>query len=225
MPVVSFVSPKGGAGKTTSALLLATEFAQSGHNVTLVDADPNLPLVKWSKLPGRPANLEVIQELDEQEIIDTIEAAVDRTEFVIVDLEGSAALRVANAVSMSNLVLIPLQASGLDLDQAARSLKVIANASKTVRRPIPHAILFTRVPASQRIRSRNFKFISQSLEGRQHRVMKTALAEREAYKSLFLAGGTLATLDRSYVPSVDTAMSNASLYAQEVRALLREGGE
>ena len=60
MPVISFVSPKGGVGKTTSALLLATELAQHASKVTVIDADPNLPIHKWSQLPGCPENLEVV---------------------------------------------------------------------------------------------------------------------------------------------------------------------
>ncbi len=40
MPVISFANPKGGAGKTTSALLLATELAARGAAVTIIDADP-----------------------------------------------------------------------------------------------------------------------------------------------------------------------------------------
>ena len=61
MPVISFVSPKGGVGKTTSALILATELAAQGASrVTIIDADPNLPIAKWSKLPGKPDNIEVV---------------------------------------------------------------------------------------------------------------------------------------------------------------------
>ncbi|MEM7239744.1 MAG: AAA family ATPase, partial [Pseudomonadota bacterium] len=36
MPVISFANPKGGAGKTTTALLLATELAAEGATVTIV---------------------------------------------------------------------------------------------------------------------------------------------------------------------------------------------
>ena len=37
MPVISFVSPKGGVGKTTTALLLATELAEQGaSHVTII---------------------------------------------------------------------------------------------------------------------------------------------------------------------------------------------
>ena len=54
MPVISFVSPKGGVGKTTATLLLAGELAHAGGTVRIIDADPNLPIEDWASLPGRP---------------------------------------------------------------------------------------------------------------------------------------------------------------------------
>ena len=57
MPVISFASPKGGVGKTTAALLLATELAQKGVGVTVIDADPEQYIERWASLPDKPANL------------------------------------------------------------------------------------------------------------------------------------------------------------------------
>ena len=39
MPVISFANPKGGAGKTTTALVLATQLASRGAQVLIIDAD------------------------------------------------------------------------------------------------------------------------------------------------------------------------------------------
>ena len=47
MPVVVFANPKGGAGKSTSALVLAQTFAKAGASVTVIDADPNRPILDW----------------------------------------------------------------------------------------------------------------------------------------------------------------------------------
>jgi len=52
MPTIVFASPKGGAGKSTSAVVLATELAQKGAAVTVIDADPNHPVSQWAKRPG-----------------------------------------------------------------------------------------------------------------------------------------------------------------------------
>ena len=57
MPVITFSSPKGGAGKTTAATILATELAERGAAVTIIDADPNKNVVDWAKLPGLAGEL------------------------------------------------------------------------------------------------------------------------------------------------------------------------
>src|SRR5215203_2713687 len=111
MPTIAFASPKGGVGKTTSATLLATELAESGAAVTVIDADPNRNIAEWASRPGCPDNLVVIASVTEETIIDEIERASTRTPFVIIDLEGTASLMVSYAISMADLVVIPLQGS------------------------------------------------------------------------------------------------------------------
>ena len=70
MPTIVFASPKGGAGKSTSAVLLATELAARGASVTVIDADPNKPVSRWAKRPGKPDNLTVLADVTEDSIID-----------------------------------------------------------------------------------------------------------------------------------------------------------
>jgi chromosome partitioning protein len=60
MPTIVFASPKGGVGKSTAAVLLATELASHGGSVTMIDADPNRPLSQWASRPGKPDKLNVI---------------------------------------------------------------------------------------------------------------------------------------------------------------------
>src|SRR5206468_1030807 len=43
MPTIVFASPKGGAGKSTSVVILASELARKRAAVTIIDADPNKP--------------------------------------------------------------------------------------------------------------------------------------------------------------------------------------
>ena len=74
MPVISFASSKGGAGKTTSAIILATELAR-GTDVILIDADPAGRLTRWAGLSRTPGRIEVIASKGEREIQDEIAAA------------------------------------------------------------------------------------------------------------------------------------------------------
>lgn len=41
MPVITVANPKGGAGKSTAALVLATSLAQQGASVIILDCDSN----------------------------------------------------------------------------------------------------------------------------------------------------------------------------------------
>ena len=123
MPVVSMVSSKGGAGKTTAALIIAGEIASAGREVILIDADPNQPLVTWADRPGKPDNIQVVIDESAETIVDTISEAKGRAHFVLVDLEGTATDRIGFAITQSDLVLIPVQGSILDASEAAKSIK------------------------------------------------------------------------------------------------------
>lgn len=125
MPTIVFASPKGGVGKSTSAVVLASELAQTGAEVAVIDADPNRPVSKWGSLDGRPANLSVVSNATEATVIDEIEAWSARVPFVVVDLEGTASMTVAYAISRADLVIIPVQGSQLDAAEAAKAIKLI----------------------------------------------------------------------------------------------------
>ena len=79
MPTIVFSSPKGGSSKTTSALILATELAGQGATVTVIDADPNRPIARWSKRTTKPPKgIRVVEGVTENTIIDVIERLVRR---------------------------------------------------------------------------------------------------------------------------------------------------
>ena len=148
MPVISFANPKGGAGKTTTALLLASELAARGAQVTVIDADPERWISQWGALPGKPDNIAIIGNVTEDSIVDAIEAASANSQFVIVDLEGTASLMVANAIGMSDLVVIPTQGSSMDAKGGAKTIRLIRNQERMARRPIRHAVVLTRTSAA-----------------------------------------------------------------------------
>lgn len=223
MPVISFANPKGGAGKTTTALILATQLSENGAKVAIIDADPERWISQWSDMPGCPANIVVINEVSEDSIVDQIEDASEHFQFVIVDLEGTASLMVANAIGMSDLVLIPLQGSSMDARGGAKTIRLIQNQSRMARRSIRHSVVLTRTSAA--VTSRALKNVHDQLTANGIDVMKTGIVERAAYRDLFDYGGTLSALDRKQVSNVDKAIVNAREFAGEVIMKLKEGGE
>ncbi len=222
MPVISFANPKGGAGKTTSALLLAGELAAKGARVAIIDADPERWISQWAKLPGKPANLDIFADVTEDTIVDHIETAAAKAQFVIVDLEGTASLMVANAIGMSDLVLIPTQGASMDAKGAAKTIKLIRNQERMARRSIPHSILLTRTSAA--IASRALRNVREQLDKAGIDVLSTSIVERAAFRDLFDFGGLLADLSTDQVSNVEKARENARAFAGEVIAKLKAGG-
>ena len=47
MQVITIVQTKGGSGKTTTAMLLASAALNLGRSVTLIDGDVNAQLGRW----------------------------------------------------------------------------------------------------------------------------------------------------------------------------------
>lgn len=220
MPIISFANPKGGAGKTTTALILATQLSENGASVTIIDADPERWISQWGGLPGKPANVTILDGVTEDTIVDLIEEASGQTQFVIVDLEGTASLMVANAIGMSDLVLIPVQGSSMDARGGAKTIRLISNQAKMARRAIPHCVVLTRTSAA--VRSRALRNVQEQLSANNIAVCKTAIVERAAYRDLLDYGGTLSDLRARDVSNIDKAILNARQFAGEVIAMLKQ---
>jgi chromosome partitioning protein len=219
MPTIVFASPKGGAGKSTSAVVLANELARRGAEVVVIDADPNRPVSQWASRPGRPETLTVLAEVTEASIIDDIEAAAARVPFVIVDLEGTASMTVAYAISRADLVIVPTQGSQLDAAEAAKAIRLIRQQERAFGRRISYAVLLTRTSAA--IRPRTLQHIREEMARNDVPVLDTQMHEREAFRAIFSFGGPLQGLSASQVSGLDAAVKNAQALAAEVVGLLK----
>jgi len=220
MPIITFANPKGGAGKTTAALLLASELAAHKAEVVIIDADPEHWISQWGGLPGKPDNLRIISDVTEDSIVDQIDEAARTTQFVIIDLEGTASLMVANAVGMSDFVVIPTQGASMDARGAAKMIRLIRNQERMARRAIAHAVLLTRTSAA--VASRSLKNVRAQLDAAGIPVLDTAIVERAAYRDIFDFGGLLAELPADQVSNLEKARHNAAAFAGELLARLKQ---
>ena len=222
MPTIVFMSSKGGTGKTTAALTLALGLARRTPHVAVIDADANQPIRLWRSHSTEPENLSVFSATTGPDLIQALDDARALTPWVIVDTEGSPRAWDQVGTLKPDLVLIPVGPSPLEAAEAIRTSKSLQNMAIFFDRPLPHACVFTRLPAA--IRARSFGQVVRLLRHERIAIIETPLIEKEAFRAMFWSGASLDNLDPEMVSGLESARLNADHYAADIAGLFAPGG-
>jgi chromosome partitioning protein len=221
MPVITFANTKGGAGKTTAALILAAELARCGARVTILDADPQHWITHWHEISGKVPNIEVIASVTMASIQTHIRENKAWTDYFIIDLAGARNTLMATAIGLSDHVMIPVQGCAMDAKGGAQVLELLCHLHEKAGIRINHSVVLTRV--NSLVTTRALQVVKQLLSERAVPVLDTPIIERAAFRDIFDCGGTLQTMDESRVSNLDKARENARAFADEVRKLVPLG--
>lgn len=232
MYVITFANPKGGSGKTTSAMLLAEQIALSGGRVAVLDLDPNANILAWSQAraaQGKDVPFAVHARPLVEETVEVIDALSESTEYLIIDLEGSKDQIVTFALSRTDLCVIPLDGSPMEARQAAIAVRLVRTTSNMIRTPIDYTLLFTRTNAA--FQTTDERDVRQEMELNSVPTLPVRIARRAPYTRIFRDGVLLAELpgivevehegktasakDKA-LKQVASAIENARDYAQAV---------
>lgn len=217
MPTIVVASPKGGCGKSTTAVLLGTELARAGVEVAFLDCDPNRSLTMWATKGDLPPRITVQCGIDEANVVRAIRDKESRTRFVIVDLEGIAARIMPRAISQADLVITPMRATALDATVGVQTVTLIARQEKILERKIRHVVVFTMTRGTL---TKQHREIERSLQEQGITVIKPPLMERAAFAALFAFGGDLSTIPEQGV--MNKAFQNARDFCQAIINQLKE---
>lgn len=199
MQVYSFISQKGGAGKST----LARQFAVlAGHkdSTILIDRDPQQTTAKWwnrrqdiAPAPPPQPNLIDLQDVSLTTAIDKLRKSSITAVFI--DTRPAVGEPEAEAARIADLVIVPVRPSPDDLEAVGDTLKIIrrldrralliVNASKTEARAVTAKAALSRYPVPVcpiHLADRTI-YLDASLEGRGVGEMRGAAA-REAHAEL-----------------------------------------
>ena len=225
MPVIAVSNPKGGAGKSTTTLVLATYLAQQGASVCVLDADPNQPILDWKTQGKSKSRLHVVGGVRETNLMELLDQ--QKQQFVFIDLEGTASILVSRSIALADFVMIPVQASAVDVRQAGKAIRAVRDEERVAQRSnanrrIPYRVLMTRTPAP----GAPISSVQQQLEAELNSAgiprFKTSLAERLAYKAMFVERLSLSELHQHKVGNLEAAYENAHQLAEELVQTLAE---
>jgi chromosome partitioning protein len=216
MAVITFANTKGGAGKTTAVLIIATELVRMGFSVAILDADPQHWISRWYKQLNKnaPAQLSVIAHVSASNIEKHIRQWQATADFVLVDLPGVCTSLLARAIGHSQYVLIPIQGSSMDAQGGANVIDLLRHLAHDAGIRIPHSVVLTRV--NPIVTTRALQAVKELLNRQQVHLLPVPIIERAAFRDVFDSGETLYSMDPRRVNNLEKAQDNARLLAMEV---------
>lgn len=141
--VVTVAQQKGGAGKTTLVIQLATALAAAGRRVALVDIDPQGSLTGWMRI--REHRQRDVPELRFAMVagwrlgveLDRLKREMD---VIVVDTPPHTEIDAKAAIRGAELVLVPCQPSSLDIWASQGTVELAAKEKRKA------ALVLNRVP-------------------------------------------------------------------------------
>jgi chromosome partitioning protein len=220
LPSLAFVSPKGGAGKTTAALIFALGVARQGQKAALIDSDINKPLMHWASLPEKPDGISVHPAPTSEDIaISLREARRLDPQWIILDTEGSARGAMAFRLLRPDLIITPLAASQIEVIQAIKAAELVREFGRKGDRTIPHFALLTRLPVTQKgdaVRQAVMRLRQNGIA-----LLPAPLIENQVFRNLFEVGGDFDAPDAEQTLDLAAARNNADLYVTAVEEAVR----
>jgi chromosome partitioning protein len=210
--VITLITPKGGAGKSTLARSLAAHWALTGHKPALVDADPQRTLAARYNPEGPMAGVPVVAEPEER-VAEAIEGLRARHAPVIVDTAGFRNRTAITALVATDLAIIPLKPAIEDIEAAVAAFGLIREINDTPERngrPLRCVMVLT-MTMSATIIARHAR---NQLAEAGYPLLKAEMANRVAYPEAGIEG-----LSPSHIAPDGPAARDIAAIAQEIMNL------
>ena len=217
MAVITLASPKGGCGKSTTAIVLAGQYAEQGYKVRIIDADPKKRILRWASAGTISENISVV-EANAGSLVNTLRLAEEQNDVVLIDVEGSENMTIAMAIGRAHFVVIPANPSAADVEDAITTVALVKDIPNISGKPPVYSVLWTRVTTG--FRTREFNALAKELVDADIPVCEVILSERSAYKSLISYSTTLDRLPPEDVPSLAKARAEGRALSDAISAAI-----
>jgi len=174
---IGMINGKGGAGKSTACIALASALATK-HRVALVDLDPQGSISRWWEMAQQPYNLTVFKSKKPSDL-DKLPKEFD---YVVVDTKGELS---ADALPYLDIALLPCAPSLFDVWAMADTVDIVMTHQS--KRPALRAALFVNRLKPNTVLGKD---VQDSIFGYGVPCLRTVLRSREGYPLSIARGKT-----------------------------------
>ncbi len=182
---IAILNQKGGSGKTTVAIHLAHGLSLNNYSVLLVDSDPQGSCRDWAAARDKEAPFTIIG-LDRPIIHEQIPNLAANYDFVIIDGAPRVSALTRSAIMASDLILIPIQPSPLDIWAAHEVIELIKEAS--IYRPTIAAAFLVNRKISNTTIGREVKEVLGDYD---IPILETTIHQRVSFAEALNSGNTV----------------------------------
>lgn len=125
--IIGVLNQKGGVGKTTLSINLASCFAGDGYRVLLIDADPQGSALDWAAARSVQSTFSVVG-LPRATVHKEIAQIGHGYDYIIIDGPPRVTDLARSVIMASDLILIPVQPSPYDIWASEEVVKLIDEA-------------------------------------------------------------------------------------------------
>lgn len=186
MPILAVLNEKGGVGKTTIATNVARGLQKAGHEVVLVDSDPQGSARDWYAA-GENKPLPPVIGMDRPAQFKDLPRTTRGFDWVVIDGSPSVEALAVAAIKAADFVLIPVQPSPYDIWAAESLVELVKARQEITDGKLKAAFVVSR----QIVGTKLVGEARQALEGYGLPILASFTSQRVIYANSATSGSTV----------------------------------
>jgi len=211
MMIIRVVNQKGGVGKTTIAINIGIGMARMNYKVGFLDTDPQGTASQWQAIEGNVA-FEVRHHPSPVSSGDIMDA--DRNHgLLVIDTPPAIGEITSSVLKLSDLAIIPLAPSVLDIWSSRTTIGMIEEAKKVNPKLEGRLLVSRKIPRTRLAREGR-----DAIAALEMNVFETEISQRIAYIEAMIAGVSVF----QYAPKSDASKEIENLCQEIIQSTIQK---
>jgi len=179
--IISLINQKGGAGKTTAAINIASCLAEENKRILLVDSDPQGSVTQWQSIAGKK-EFEVMH-LPRPIAKKDFKGITSQYDHIVIDPPPAIEDITRSVIEVSQLAVIPIAPSPLDIWSSSETVELVKELQKKYPKLVVRILVYRKISGTRLAREAREAMEAYNLD-----IFKTEISQRIAYVEAMISG-------------------------------------